>query len=55
MHLKNIESRLQGFLIIIWNSAGWSAVYVNQTKLNVKLSTYLGASQKSGGAMWPTP
>jgi len=44
-------------LHIVQNFVGWklSAVYVNQTNLNVKLSTKLGAKQwaspKSGGAM----
>jgi len=53
MHLWNIECGLEGFVTIVWNIPGGksSAVYVNQTKMNVKFSTKLGSSQKSGGAM----
>jgi len=40
---------------IVSNFAGWKlfAVYVNQTNLDMKFSTKLGGSQKSGG-LWPT-
>jgi len=37
-------------LQIVWNFAGWklSPVYVNQTSLNMKLSTKLGGKQVTG-------
>jgi len=45
-------------LQIVWNIAGWKlfAVYVNQTNLNVKFSTKMGAKQEASqnpGGTWP--
>ena len=44
-------------LQIVWNFAGWklSAVYINQTNLNVKFSKKLGEARRGQPKIWEGP